>query len=137
MVNETALKILRQCQRERMNGHVPRKRGESDEAYNARRADILQRERQALTRQLVFLNDLAYIIECVAQTYTGEAKTEISVLSRKLEDIENPAEAERYGEAYLKLDEAWFCLSSGDGHRAAGILSSISRSLWKRILPPD
>lgn len=92
-------------------------------------------ERQGLIRQLVILNDLAYIIECVVLGYTGEAKSEIGALSRKLEDIENPAEAERYEVVYPKLDEAKDSLYKLDLHHAAGILSGISRSLWDRILP--
>ena len=135
MANQAAL-ALKKIRRDRLNGHVPRKRGESDEAYNARRADMLQRERQALTRQLTILNDLAYIIECVALGYTGEAKSEIGALRLKLEGIENVAEAERYEEAYLKLDVVKNCYHNHDIHRAAGILSGISRSLWDRILPP-
>lgn len=136
MSNEQALWVLRMVRRNRLNGHIPRKKGETDETYNARRADLLQTEYQALTRELMILDDLTYIIECVALTYTGEAKSGIDALRAKMEEIENPAKANGYAEALLKLDEAKSSLYAHDIRRAAGILSSISRSLWKRILPP-
>lgn len=92
-------------------------------------------ERQALTRELVILNDLAYITECMALTFTGKAKSEICALRSRLEEIEDPEEGERYVNLYTSLDEIESCLYELDLHKAAGHLSSISRSLWHHILP--
>lgn len=137
MKEGSGLKVLRKRQRDRLNGRVSRWPGETDEGYNARRAEILQKERQALTRQLMILEHIAYIIECVALRYTGEAKTEIGALIKILEEIEQPAEARWYEDARHRLGEVKDCLYDSDVPGAAGLLSSISRLLWNRTLPPD
>ena len=90
-----------------------------------------------LLRELTILNDLAYILECLAVGITGEAKTEMSALIGKLEKIEDSSEAKIYEEAHRKIVEAYKCLSNFDRDAAAGILSSISRKLWHRVLPPS
>lgn len=136
-MGDQAQLVLKRIRQDRLNGYVPRKRGESNESYNARRADILQKERQGLTRELVVLNSLAYIIECVALTYAGEAKTEIDKLCVKLEELNKPPNEGRYQDVGIRLDEAKACLYKQDLRGAAGILSSISRSLWDWTLPPS
>lgn len=93
------------------------------------------KECRVLTRDLMILNDLAYITECVALTYTGEARSEIRDLRSKLEEIEDPEEGERYANLYTSLEEIESCLYALDIHRAAGLLSSISRARWRSILP--
>lgn len=85
--------------------------------------------RQALQPELSILNDLAYIIECLALEYTGEAKSEISDLCDKLDKTQNPV----YREVRSKLDDVVIQIRKYDLHQAAGLLSAINRKLWNEI----
>lgn len=93
------------------------------------------RDRQATTRELSILNDLAYIMECLILDYTGEARGEIGLLADKLARIKDPAEAEKYREASLQLEEVRATLSGSGIERAKPILSRISRQLWNKTVP--
>lgn len=96
-----------------------------------------ERERKALICDLKLLDDLAYVIECVALNYTGEAKSSISMLCQKFEAAEKLSSGSgdyhdvlsqlRAADAHLRRDVA-------DIYGAAGVLSRISRSLWERLL---
>lgn len=83
--------------------------------------------------QIRTLEQLGYIIECLALDYTGEAKSELSGLVGLLATDERfafPGGAEVAG----KLGEARACLISSDTRSCAGILSQVSRDLWKQAM---
>lgn len=81
-----------------------------------------------MNHRLKILNDLAYIIECVANDYSGEAKTELRNLCELLKDNSIPIEGREA--LFLQLKEALKFLDDGAKKDAARVLGASNRTLW-------
>ena len=91
--------------------------------------DVKEPDKQ--TQDLMILNDMAYIIECVALDYSREARNEIDLLIANLEKVAPDSSG-----ICIKLEQAKNCISNRQIRTAAGILSGVSRSFWDKMLGP-
>lgn len=77
---------------------------------------------------LTVLNDLAWIIECAAMDHTGEAKSELGTLSKRL--LADPAfDIADKKEISAVLSEAREAYVRGDRRVGSHLLMTISRTL--------
>jgi len=87
---------------------------------------------QGRASDLQILDDMAHIIECIALTYTGEAKSELSGLIARLEG--DPKIAASFAAELAKLNEAMSLFRSDKYPHATSVLVSVNRTLWARAL---
>lgn len=89
-----------------------------------------------ITALLRTLEHLAYIIECVADTIPGEAKSEMDSLSKRLGG-DPDLQFEGSVEARETMVEACGLFRAGteqERREAVLVLVRLSRSLWKQVL---
>jgi len=79
---------------------------------------------------LKVLNELSWILECIASTYTGEAKSGISYLKTQLDTEKYPL----HTALIASLDKIVAFLQSGNTVKAAQYLSVEIRRRWDEIL---
>ncbi|MBX3711622.1 MAG: hypothetical protein KF800_06655 [Lysobacter sp.] len=85
-----------------------------------------------MSNVLRVLDDVSYLLECLALDYTGEFKTEIDRLCKRL-DSDDPDYAIYDREKIeVELRTALFLLKNGDKESCSAKLSNVSRSLWKQ-----
>lgn len=87
---------------------------------------------QVRASDLQILDDMAGIIEGIALTYTGEAKSELSRLIGWMEG--DPKIAASFAAELVKLKEALSLLRSDKYPHATSVLVSVNRTLWARAL---
>jgi len=78
---------------------------------------------------LIVLEHLAYVLECLASDLTGEAKTELSRLIERVEQLRIPQREVILG----GLRESVEVLRKAGSRRASVPLGRVSRSLWNDI----
>jgi len=82
--------------------------------------------------KLLVLEQLSYIIECLAQEFLGEAKTGLAKLANNLKSDNS---FQFYGSQHLaeSLDDAYLLLRHRKDRDAIAIVCSSSRNLWKDV----
>jgi hypothetical protein len=93
---------------------------------NGRRAS----DWQGRASELRILDDLASVIESIALTYTGEAKSELSRLIGWMEG--DPKIAASFAAELVKLKEAMSLFRSDKYPHATSVLVGVNRTLWDR-----
>lgn len=83
------------------------------------------------------LNDLAYLIECAALDYTGEVKSELSVLCEAIQQRASGYEAHEVQSALPKLESALEAFHSRQKGSGISILAAVSRDWWAAVQPPN
>lgn len=83
---------------------------------------------------LPIANDLAYICECLARDYTGEAKTELSALIDTVEKSDNQVVRDAMLRQCGTLADTISLIRDMKKEHAAGYIGSISRSVWDLML---
>jgi hypothetical protein len=86
---------------------------------------------QVRASELRILDELAYVIESVAQTYTGEAKTELGRLIGWMES--DLTVATSFAPELKNLTEAMSLFRQNSYLQATGLLAGVNRTLWYRI----
>lgn len=86
---------------------------------------------QVRSNELRMLDELAYVIESVAQTYTGEAKTELSRLIGWMES--DLTVATSFAPELERLKEAMSLFRNDRYPQATSVLASVNRTLWYRV----
>jgi hypothetical protein len=86
-----------------------------------------------MKKYLSVLEHLSYILECVILDYTGEAKTELERLCKRIETNSN-YQFESCQTTYDGLSEVLGAYQRKDYRKAASILSRITRQTWKMFL---
>ena len=81
---------------------------------------------------LIILNELSWILESIASTYTGEAKSSIIALERML-NKQYPNHVS-YNHLHEKLKKVRILINELDNTGAAQILSPVIRKLWDKTL---
>lgn len=82
------------------------------------------------TDNLKLLSELSWILENIASSYTGEAKSSISILKDELDSGTYPLNTN----LIAMLDEVYGFLQEVKPTRAAQILSADIRQRWNDIL---
>lgn len=77
---------------------------------------------------LVILDDMAYIVECLAVNHTGEAKSELSSLIDRLNKT-SCFTPEQKIDFIEKIETAIDAIRMGNGE-GVGIVARMSRDLW-------
>ena len=82
--------------------------------------------------KLLVLEQLSYIIECLAQEFLGEAKTGLANLANNLKSDNS---LQFYGSQNLaeSLDEAYLLLRHRKDRDAIAIVCRNSRTIWKDV----
>jgi len=82
--------------------------------------------------KLLVLEQLSYIIECLAQEFLGEAKTGLAKLANNLKSDNS---LQFYGSQNLaeSLDEAYLLLRHRKDRDAIAIVCRNSRTIWKDV----
>jgi len=83
---------------------------------------------------LPIANDLAYICECLALDYTGEAKSELSALIKKVEQTDNTVVRGSMLQHCGSLADAIVLLRDTRKGEAAGNISRVCRDVWHQML---
>ena len=80
------------------------------------------------------LNDIAYCLECAAQDYTGELKTELLSLCHNIENKEPGYQMPEVQREYTMLNKALKNYRQGHTEDGATQLATISRNWWGLLL---
>ncbi len=89
-----------------------------------------------MSPQIRTLKELGYVIECLANDYTGEAKSELSALVKLVEEDDRFA-FPGHRDVARELGEAHASLIAGDIRSGASTLTRISRLLWQQVPDSD
>ena len=82
------------------------------------------------------LKELSYVIECLANDYTGEAKSELSALV-KLVEADDRFAFPGHRDVARELGEALASLAGADIRSGASVLTRVSRKLWQQVPDSD
>ena len=81
------------------------------------------------------LDDMAYVLECQAVDYTGELKSELGTLCRKVRETAPGYEAPAVQASLADLEKALDCYQSDRRREGASLLSAVSRR-WRKAVAP-
>ena len=79
---------------------------------------------------LHLLNELSYILECIASEYTGEAKHAIDDVKTQLETNSYPL----HTQLLQTLNDVYKLLQKPNVSRAAQTLTPAIRTLWNNVI---
>lgn len=83
------------------------------------------------------LDDLAWLLECAALTYTGELKSELDGLCVRIREREDGYTAEPVRTALPQLEAALAAYRADRPLDGAGLLSRVSRAWWQAFAGAD